>query len=110
MGATVNFICRLYSNTLEKANVYAKHSLPSKPATLVDTYLEGKERLDKSLVISQRHSRFSKSAMPSIPGEFQCSCKGECATKNCKCKENEVACHQQVIYLNNFINKVLLSM
>ena len=33
-------------NTLKKANIHAKHTLLAKPATLVDSYLEGKERLD----------------------------------------------------------------
>ena len=86
---------REQQSTLKKAHADAKKSLPCKPISMVEMYLEGKERPDKGLVISQRHSRFSKPAVPSKRGEFQCACKGKCATKKCICKEHEFECNTQ---------------
>ncbi len=79
----------------------AKQSLPTKPPTLVNKYLEGKERLDKNLVVSRRHSRFTKPAMPCAPGEFHCFCGGKCATKRCICKQKATVCDIQCGCDNN---------
>ena len=60
--------------------------LPVEPKSLVEQYLEGKERPSKEQVVASRKSRFSKPALTaSTEGQSAkkpCSCKGKCATKN----------------------------
>ena len=40
--------------------------LPVEPKSLVEQYLEGKERPSKEQVVASRKSRFSKPALPAI--------------------------------------------
>ena len=40
--------------------------LPVEPKSLVEQYLEGKERPSKEQVVASRKSRFSKTALPAI--------------------------------------------
>ena len=60
--------------------------LPVEPKSLVEQYLEGKERPSKEQVVASRKSRFSKPALPAITerqsAKKPCACQGKCATKN----------------------------
>ena len=77
-------------NTLKKAKVHANEVLPIEPKSLVEQYLEGKERPSKEQVVASRKSRFSKPALPasteSESAKKPCACKGKCATKKCYCR------------------------
>ena len=83
-------------NTLKKAKAHAEEVLPAEPKTLVQQYLEGKERPSKEHVVASRKSRFSKPALPvnkeRTSNQKPCACKGKCATRKCDCKAAEVMC------------------
>ena len=72
--------------TLRKAKVYANEVLPVEPKSLVEQYLQGKERPSKGQVVASRKSRFSKPALPASTerqsAKKPCAFKGKCATKN----------------------------
>jgi hypothetical protein len=83
-------------NTIEKAMVYAKSVLPTEPRSLVEQYLEGKERPTKESVVANIRSRFSTPALPVSnergSGQKHCVCKGKCATRKCDCRAADVIC------------------
>lgn len=83
-------------NTLKKAKLHADKVLPVEPKSLVEKYLEGKERPSKEEVVAGRKSRFSKPALPASTeggsARKQCVCKGKCATKKCDCRGSDVMC------------------
>ena len=83
-------------NTLKKAKVHANEVLPIEPKSLVEQYLEGKERPSKEQVVASRKSRFSKPALPasteSESAKKPCACKGKCATKKCYCRGRDTMC------------------
>ena len=70
--------------------------LPVEPKSLVEKYLEGKERPSKEQVVATRKSRFSKPALPvskeSRSAKKPCACKGKCATKKCECRGRDLMC------------------
>ena len=49
---------------MKKAKVHANVVLPAEPQSLVEQYLEGKERPLKEQVVSNRKSHFSTPALP----------------------------------------------
>jgi hypothetical protein len=81
---------------MKKAKVHANVVLPAEPQSLVEQYLEGKERPLKEQVVSNRKSRFSTPALPINKdrgsGYKPCACKGKCATRKCDCRGMEVLC------------------
>ena len=83
-------------NTLKKAKVHANEVLPIEPKSLVQQYLEGKERPSKEQVVASRKSRFSKPALPatteSESAKKPCACKGKCSTKKCYCRGRDTMC------------------
>lgn len=79
--------------TLVKASAHAKKILPPEPCTLVEKYLAGKERPSKEEVVSARHSRCTKPALPTNTESSSCFCKGKCATRACDCKSKQRICN-----------------
>ena len=83
-------------NTLKKAKVHANEVLPIEPKSLVEQYLEGKERPSKEQVVASRKSRYSKRALPasteSESAKKPCACKGKCFTKKCYCRGRDAMC------------------
>ena len=82
--------------TLKKAKAHTITALPPEPRTLVEQYLEGKERQSKEQVVSNRKSRFSTPALPisreRTSDKRPCSCKGKCATRKCDCRATDIIC------------------
>ena len=70
--------------------------LPVEPKSLVEQYLEGKERPSKEHVVASRKSRFSKPALTASTdrqsAKKPCACKGKCATKNAVCRGEDLMC------------------
>ena len=70
--------------------------LPIEPKSLVEQYLEGKERPSKEQVVASRKSRYSKRALPasteSESAKKPCACKGKCSTKKCYCRGRDTMC------------------
>ena len=84
--------------TLKKAKAHADKMLPVEPKSLVEKYLEKKERPSKEEVVAGRKSRFSKPALPADKESGSaikkpCFCKGKCATKKCECRGSECKCN-----------------
>ena len=70
--------------------------LPVEPKSLVEQYLEGKERPSKEQVVASRKSRFSKPVLPAITerqsAKKPCACQGKCATKNAVVGGEDLMC------------------
>ena len=82
--------------TFKKAKIHAKKVLPPEPKSLVDMYLEGKDRPSKEYVVANRNSRFSTPALPANreEGNKPCVCKGKCTTKKCECRAADILCEK----------------
>jgi hypothetical protein len=82
--------------TLKKASIYSKSILPPEPPSLIEKYTKGKERPKREEVVANRHSRFSKPALPESPINISvCICKGKCATKACSCRSKKRKCSNE---------------